>query len=203
MKDKELRSFTGSVEVRETPDGQKTITGYAAVFNSLSEDLGGFRERIAPGAFAKSLGETPVVALWSHRTDMVLGNTKSGTLTLEEDERGLLFKLAPSNTTWGKDATESVARGDVSGASFGFRVEKESWTGPDGEQGASGNIRTLEQIDLFEISPVAFPAYPDTAIAVRSLEAFKAASRQPAKPDNTLPRLRASLLRTRLDTFDA
>lgn len=164
----ERRAF-GSHELRaEEGDEGKILTGYAAVFNVLSVDLGGFREKIKPGAFKGSLADD-VRALWSHNDEIVLGRTKAGTLELAEDEVGLRFKLKLPNTTAGRDAFESVSRGDVTGVSFGFDTVRDEWA--QGEP----PIRTLVEARLWEISPTCFPAYPQTDVAVRSLSQWREA----------------------------
>ncbi|USK85721.1 HK97 family phage prohead protease [Peribacillus asahii] len=160
----ERRAFdlTG-VEVR-SDENKNIITGYAAEFDKLSVPLWGFREKIRKGAFQKSLETNTVKALWNHDTNLVLGSSKNGTLKLWEDDRGLRFELEPPNTTWGKDAMESIRRGDVDGVSFGFEVEKEEWDTTD----PNSTIRTLVEVQLHEISPTPFPAYPQTSVGVRS-----------------------------------
>ncbi|CAK0778950.1 conserved hypothetical protein [Gammaproteobacteria bacterium] len=153
------------LECRSEGDSGRKIGGYAALFNKLSEDLGGFREQIAPGAFGKSLKGREVVALWSHNPDLVLGRTSNETLVLEENARGLKFSLSLSDTSWGRDAWASIQRRDVKGMSFGFIVEKDSWDVDHKEEAA---IRTLHQVSLFEVSATAFPAYPQTSVDTRS-----------------------------------
>lgn len=144
-------------------DSSPKIIGYAAVFNKLSEDLGGFRELIAPGAFKKTIQEADVRALVDHDPSRILGRTKSGTLGLSEDETGLLAEIEPPNTTVGRDILESLKRGDVSGMSFGFRTIKDRWKTNNGQ-----NIRTLLEVALYDVSIVTYPAYPDTSVAMRS-----------------------------------
>lgn len=162
---KELR-YSPMTETRilKNDDGEPTkIEGYAAVFDEKSEDLGGFREVIRKGAFSKSLRNGDIRALWNHDTSHVLGRTKNGTLKLEEDETGLRYELEPPDTSWGRDALKAIERGDVDQNSFGFMPVADDWDIENNE-----NIRFLREIDLFEISPVAFPAYPQTAANVRS-----------------------------------
>lgn len=153
------------VETRATDDGKKVISGYAARFDSLSVPMWGFREKIRYGAFRESLKRNDVKALWNHNSDKVLGSTKAKTLTLAEDEKGLRFEIYPPDTTDGNNAYESIRRGDVSGVSFGFKVEKQEWD----ESDENNVIRTLVQVDLREISPTPFPAYQDTSASVRSV----------------------------------
>jgi HK97 family phage prohead protease len=153
----ETRVFTNEFEVREDGDGM-TLTGYAAKFNEPSEPLP-FIERIKPGAFKRSINSrNDVKLLWNHNTDMVLGSTRAGTLTLKEDEVGLRVTALLPDTSFGRDARVSIARGDVTGFSFGFTVPAggDSWS-------SDGSERTLKSIRLMEVSTgVAFPAYPST-----------------------------------------
>jgi hypothetical protein len=154
-----------AVELRaeQEEDGRPKISGYAAVFNSPSEDLGGFIEYIRPGAFRKTLKEGDQRALWNHDSNLVLGRRKAGTLALKEDEVGLQFTIYPPDTQAGRDALESIRRGDVDQMSFAFQVIREDWK-QEGEE----IMRGLNEVRLFEISPVTFPAYPQTSAFVRS-----------------------------------
>jgi len=163
----ETRVFTNDFEVRETADGM-TLTGYAARFNEPSEPLP-FLERIAPGAFKRSLrAKNDIKLLWNHDSSMVLGSTRSGTLRLSEDELGLRVEADLPDTQAGRDAKVLIQRGDVTGFSFGFTVP------PNGDSwNADGTERTLKSVRLLEVSTgVAFPAYPSTngTAQVRSLE---------------------------------
>jgi HK97 family phage prohead protease len=143
-------------------EGQSpVISGYAAVFNRPSEDLGGFVELIQPGAFAETIKTADIRALWQHDPAIVLGRTKNGTLRLEEDAVGLRIEIDAPDTQGGRDAVASIQRGDVDQMSFGFEVVREAW-----EQGAPVK-RTLVELKLFDVSPVTFPAYPQTSVAVR------------------------------------
>lgn len=158
------------MEVRSEEGKPTTLRGYAAVFDSLSVPLYGFREKIQKGAFAESLSKNNVKALWNHNSDFPLGSTNGGTLKLEEDERGLLFELELPDNSWGKDAAIAIQRKDVDGVSFGFSVKKDCWD----HSNPNSPIRTLEDVDLIEISPTPFPAYPATNVSARSIaEAFK------------------------------
>ena len=144
-------------EVREESDGMH-LTGYAARFNEPSEPLP-FTERIAPGAFKRSLrSRNDIKLLWNHDSSMVLGSTRAGTLTLSEDEQGLRVDAILPDTTAGRDARVLIQRGDVTGFSFGFTVPKggDTWN-------EDGTERTLKSVRLMEVSTgVAFPAYPST-----------------------------------------
>jgi HK97 family phage prohead protease len=157
------------VRVRRNADGARIIHGYAAVFNSWSVDLGGFIERIQPGAFSRVIsGRQDVRALVSHDTALVLGRTKSGTLRILEDERGLAFELDAPPGPIGEHYANAVERGDMDGMSFRFVAKKDAW-----DYDANPVQRELIDVDIDEISLVAYPAYPDTSAAIRSLEAHR------------------------------
>jgi uncharacterized protein len=161
---KEYRIFKGTIRAAKD---SKRIEGYAAVFNTVT-DLGSFREKIAPGAFSKAIADKQDVrALFNHNPDNVLGRTKSGTLTLEEDNTGLKFTVDPMpDTTIGQDVHQMILRGDVDQCSFGFVVNRESV-----EYDADGvATRTVQECDLFDVSPVTYPAYPTTSVQARSIE---------------------------------
>jgi len=163
-------------ELRAITDdkGLRHITGYAAVFNSLSDNLGGFREKIDKGAFKKSIKKDDVRALKNHNTDYVIARTKSGTLKLSEDERGLKIDALPPDAGWARDLMVSIERGDIDQMSFGFMTISDRWETKDKEE-----IRTLEEVQLFDVSPVAFPAYPDTAVGLRSLDEYQKTKNTP------------------------
>lgn len=173
----ELRAVDGEEE-----DGTPKIEGYAAVFNSLSVEMWGFRERIAPGAFTETLENDDIRSLWNHNSDFVLGRVKSGTLALEEDDEGLRFEVQPPDTQWGRDALTSVRRGDVDQASFMFRTLKHDWSIDENEQ----LIRTLLKVKLYEVSPVTFPAYPATQVSARGLELYGEKPEIPAEVQRAL-----------------
>lgn len=162
---KQDRRYIPNAELRvEQRDGESPkIVGYAAVFNSKSENLGGFREIIKPGAFKGSL-QNDVRALIDHESGKVLGRSKAGTLRMIEDEKGLKVEIDPPDTTIARDLMESMRRGDIDQMSFGFFVKTDNWRKDNGE-----TIRELEEVDLFDVSVVTFPAYPATSVHVRSL----------------------------------
>ena len=165
----EKRTNEVKFELRAVEGGDgMTFTGYAAVFNSPSEPLP-FIERIAPGAFKRSLkARNDIKLLWNHDTGSVLGSTRAGTLKLEEDNYGLRVTAVLPETTLGKDVRTLVQRGDVNAMSFGFSVPAngDSWN-------SDGTERTLRSVRIHEVSIVAFPAYSQTAgtASVRSFEA--------------------------------
>jgi uncharacterized protein len=143
----------------------KTLTGYAAVFNSEA-NLGSFSEVIRPGAFAKSLATgSNVRALYHHEGNALLGTTRSGTLKLQEDAHGLRFDLSLPATSHGNDLAILVERGDVAGCSFGFRVAD---GGDRWEQRGGQMVRELLTVDLEEVTLTADPAYADTTVAMRN-----------------------------------
>lgn len=176
MTELEKRGGNLGVETRASDD-KRTLHGYAAVFNSDTDIGGWWIERVAPGAFADTIGGD-IRALVDHDWGRIIGRTKSGTLRLTEDAKGLKVEVDVPNTSDGNDLWELVERGDVSGMSFGFRVTKQSW-----DETGDTPIRTIEAVELFEVSAVAFPAYDDTSIGKRDLEAARAEAEQ-ARPDN-------------------
>jgi HK97 family phage prohead protease len=165
MASRETRSFDADFEIREAGDGM-TFSGYAAKFNSRSENLGGFVETIMPGAFKRSLdSRNDVKLLVNHDSGRVLASTRSGTLRLTEDSVGLRVEADLPNTTDGRDMAELLRRQDLSSMSFGFSVIKDSWS-------QDGTERSLKSVRLFETSIVAFPAYQATEASVRSYDAL-------------------------------
>ena len=150
------------------------VTGYAAVFDSDSEDLGGFIEQIERGAFKEAIERSDVRALFNHDDNFILARTASGTLKLYEDERGLKYEFEAPKTTAGNDLLEMIKRGDISQSSFGFTVEEDDWSNRDGM--AFRKIKKVKR--LYDVSPVTFPAYPEASVAVRKLEQLKQAELQ-------------------------
>ena len=158
----ETRSMTAPITVDETAqvDGPPVFRGHAAVFDMESQDLGGFRETIARGAFRKAIGEAQdTVALFNHDPNLVLGRTTNNTLSLREDPRGLHAEFEAPDTTFARDIRELVRRGDVSQMSFAFTVAKDDW-----QERSDGSIvrRVLEVDRLHDVSLVTSPAYLQT-----------------------------------------
>jgi HK97 family phage prohead protease len=151
----------------ETRDGAATVagataSGFAVRYNAWTTIAGAFRERIAPGAFRKSLSDD-ILALWHHDYARVLGRTSAGTLRLDDRSDGLWFDLdLDARTPDGLTAAATVDRGDVRGCSFGFAVTEESWSDP----GAGLPERTIEEAVLFEVTLTAIPAYEQTTVAL-------------------------------------
>lgn len=170
----ETRNFDADFEIRAEGDGM-TFVGYAAKFNSRSENLGGFVETIERGAFSRSLrSRNDVKLLVNHDSGRVLASSRAKTLRLYEDQVGLRVEADLPNTTDGRDMAELLRRGDLNKMSFGFSVQKDSWNNEMTE-------RTLKSVRLFEVSIVAFPAYEETEAMVRSLD--KVAARAQVNAD--------------------
>lgn len=156
--------------------GMPVIEGYAALFNVRSEHLGFYFEEIRAGAFTRTLAEDDDVrALIDHESSRILGRTTANTLDLWEDDWGLGVRIHPPQTQLARDLVTSMRRGDIDQMSFAFagygkdgRV-KDTWTIDDNDD----EIRTLEEVKLYDVSIVTFPAYPDTTVAVRSRDAFR------------------------------
>lgn len=160
--------------IEAAQEESRMVTGYAAVFDSDSEDLGGFIEQIERGAFKEAIERSDVRALFNHDNNFILARTASGTLKLYEDERGLKYEFEAPKTTAGNDLLEMIKRGDISQSSFGFTVEEDDWSNRDGM--AFRKIKKVKR--LYDVSPVTFPAYPEASVAVRKLEQLKQAELQ-------------------------
>jgi HK97 family phage prohead protease len=157
----EVRTNSVDFEVRAEGDGM-TFTGYASVFNSPSQDLGGFIEYVAPGAFKRSLqSRNEVKLLWNHDAGEPLASLRGGSMQLVEDEVGLRVTATLPQTSRGKDVAELLRLKTIDSMSFGFNVIKDTWS-------RDGQTRTLDSVRLFEVSIVSFPAYEATTATVRS-----------------------------------
>lgn len=156
----QLERRAAELEVRAK--GRK-LEGYAAIFETRTR-IADFDELIARGAFADTLKSGDKLAMLDHDAGKVLARTRSGTLRLAEDTRGLHFEIDVPDTTLGRDLITMAERGDLGGASFGFNVKRDAW---------AGSLRTLHAVDLREISVVsAWPAYPQTSVSARSAAAL-------------------------------
>jgi len=162
----ERRTTTGDVELREE-DETLTAVGYASVWDRLSQNLGGFVERVLPGSFRSTLKQSDVRALYNHEPDHLLGRSGNGTLTMEEDDVGLRYSIALPKTQLGRDVAELLRRGDLVGSSIGFRVINggEYW----GETPDGYPLRSITEVSLRDLGPVTFPAFSDTSASLRSL----------------------------------
>lgn len=167
----ERRALVRPLDLRSASDGQ-TIAGYAAVFGAAAEIGGQFREIVAPGAFQGTIAGD-VRALIDHDSGRVIGRTTAGTLRLAEDDVGLAVEIDLPDTQDGRDLATLIARGDISGMSFGFIVTRQLW-----DETGDIPVRTIQAVDLREVSAVAFPAYDDTSLALRSLESARRERRQ-------------------------
>ena len=171
---REFRVFKHA-EIRAKKGGKPGIEGHAAVFNQLSEDLGWYREKIMPGAFSDHLKTDPDVrALFNHDPSIILGRTKSGTLRVKEDKQGLAFDCDMPDTQAARDLMTSIDRGDVDQCSFGFRVRSQKWSEEPDPADSSGKqkmiVREIHAAEVFDVSPVTYPAYPQTDVNARAAE---------------------------------
>lgn len=158
-----LRTAELRIDGKDSP----RITGYAARFNTWADIGGIFREQIRPGAFAKTIQEADIRALVNHDENYVLGRNKVKTLALREDDKGLAVEIDPPATTWANDLLVSMRRGDVSQMSFGFEVVRQ-------DADYSAGTRILEEVKLYDVSVVTFPAYNTTSAEVRAAFEVKA-----------------------------
>ncbi len=169
---------TPDIVVRAVDEGDDSagLKGRVTPFNVLSRDLGGFREKIAPGAFTDALKRSDVRGLFNHNPDHILARQSAGTLALEESDKGLEFDMDLPDTQLARDLVENVRAKNITGNSFSFVVEKDEWDYSDKKMA----IRTVVEVrELFDVGPVTFPAYDrGTKVSARSLELAQAA------PDN-------------------
>ncbi len=184
MSDVERRALAG-IELR-AQDGEPTkIVGYAAVFNTPSEPIYGlFREVVLPGAFDRAIREKQDVrGLLDHDPARIIARTKSGTMKLSVDEKGLLAEMTvdPDDPDAAM-AVRRIERGDLDGMSFAFRVVTDQWHTAGGDE-----IRELVDVDLLDVSVVAFPAYPATSVSVRAQEEAKSRREPPAPTPAGVP----------------
>lgn len=166
----EFRRGVQFLELRAEGDGEsRTLTGYAAIFDSETVIGDWFREVIRPGAFTKTLQESDQVALFDHNSGMPLGRKSRGTLKLEENDKGLRVEVIPPANSWGDDVYEAVKRGDVQGMSFAFETVKERWDEDATRKEGKLPLREILEARLFEVSFVTFPAYEATEAEARSV----------------------------------
>ena len=173
---KEQREF----RMENAEQNGNTIRGYAAVYNSDSEWMGGFYEQIEAGAFDNVMNDD-VRAYFNHDENLLLGRVSSGTLRIGTDARGLFYEVDLPNTTYANDLTELMKRGDVNQSSFAFLIEKDRW-----EQRNGSTYRIIEKVSrLLDVSPVAQPAYPSATseLKKRDLESETKAEVETASED--------------------
>lgn len=166
MAERETRVVVADLEARAgATAGERTLTGYAALYNSETRIGNWFREVIEPGAFRSAIArKDDVRALFNHDSNYVLGRTTAGTLRLEDDERGLKYTVTLPDTQAGRDLWTSVQRGDVSQSSFAFTVDAEEWR----DMKDPMPLRVVKDVHLFDVSPVTYPAYDETSVSARS-----------------------------------
>lgn len=185
MKNKEIRFFkTDEFRAVKKDDGTTVLEGYSAVFDRESDNLGWgdweVREIIKPGAFTEALKKSDCRALFNHNSNFVLGRESAKTLKIIQDDKGLRSIINLPDTSVGRDLAVSVERGDIREQSFGFTVIKDQW---EEDKVNKKTTRTILEVgELYDISPVTYPAYPDTTIAKRSLEEFRAATSANTEP---------------------
>ena len=164
---KEIRTFNvQDLELRQEGD-DNVVVGYGSVFNTLSNELGGFREIISEGAFDGRLNDD--VRFLINHDGLPLARTTNGTLRLSTDERGLKYEAKVANTSLGRDLIELMRNGTINQSSFAFVVEDDSWEMRDGI-----NVRTINKVSrLYDVSAVTYPAYEEASVALRSMEEWK------------------------------
>ncbi len=170
--ERRLVPFTG-FELRADGAGVPELVGYASVFNQETVIVGWWdewREEVAPGAFAKTIQEADIRALFNHDPNIVLGRNKAGTLDLSEDDHGLLTVIRPPDNEWGRPVLDAVRRGDVTGMSISFRVIKDETTRPPKGSDELPK-RTIKEAQLFDVAPVTYPAFEQTEISARAIPA--------------------------------
>ena len=159
-----------TTEPGEGKQESRTVEGYAALFGVTANIGGWFDERIEPGAFSAALERSDIRALFNHDPNYILARSKSGTLEVKEDKKGLFYRFDVPDTTFGNDFLKMLRRGDISQSSFAFTVKKQVW-----EEERSGEeikyTRVIEEVDeIYDVSPVTYPAYSETTVSARSIK---------------------------------
>jgi len=171
--EKRLFNIENRFETKE--DGQEVVVGYGSIFNSRSENLGGFYEYISPTAISQeTIAKSDVRALINHDANLVLARSTTGTLDLSIDEKGLRYEFSIPETSYGKDLAINMKNGNINQSSFAFTVGSDEWS-TDNE---GNDVRTITSIDkLYDVSPVTYPAYSqadsDLVVAQRGLAMYK------------------------------
>lgn len=164
------RRIHAGIEVRAATDSEPArLVGWPILYDTLSVDLGGFREKISPGAFAGTLNGDVRAAVEHEGGIAVIGRTTNGTLELRDSEKGIEAVIYPPDTQMGRDVVTLVTRGDLDSMSFKFRVIDDKW-----ERRGEEDIRTLLAAELLDVAIVDMAAYPDTTVAARALEEWQA-----------------------------
>ena len=195
---REQRILVRGVETRTTgSDGPTEIAGYAALFETPATIAGQFVEVIERGAFDDTLADD-VRVLFNHDPSLLLGRTASGTASISVDHDGLRYRVTPPDTGPGRDVLALVARGDVDGSSFGFRVISDHWS--PGVEPGDLPVRHVERVALLDVSPVTQPAYAETTAEARS-SAARCAGPSPRRVDEAnLAARRAVWARNRMES---
>lgn len=167
----ERRVFLSEVETRTAGEGRRIIVGYAYKFNERSQNLGGFREQILPGAGKDSIGSDDIRALTNHDANLILGRNRAGTLRMAEDSTGLEYEIdADERQSYVSDLLISLERGDVNQSSFGFMVNRdgEKWSMDEDDT----PLRSVSSMRLFDVSPVTYPAYlnSESSVSQRAID---------------------------------
>jgi HK97 family phage prohead protease len=168
----QFREIADDLEQNPSPGEAKsqnrTVEGYAALFNSTTTIGGWFDEVIEPGAFTEALKTSDIRALFNHDPNYILARSTSGTLEVTEDNKGLFYRFNVPDTNFGNDFLEMLRRGDVSQSSFAFTVQKQRWE--EEKMGDESKYkRVIEQVEqIYDVSPVTYPAYPETTVSARS-----------------------------------
>jgi HK97 family phage prohead protease len=171
----EVRSTGRPVEVRADGDDDLGITGYGSLYN-VRATIGfffQFDEEVAPGAWDATIDGGDQRCMFNHDANWLLGRTTAGSLRLSSDDTGLLYDcdINPDDTN-ARSVHAKVARGDVSGSSVFFRVIREEWTEPTDDNGLERPVRRILEAELFETGPVVFPAFEDTTVGARCMDAL-------------------------------
>jgi len=196
VENKEKRSLTLVPEIRakNSEDEPSKIVGYAVKWGQRSNTIGyyyKFEERFEKGAFFDAINGD-VIAAWNHDWNEILGRSTSGTLLLEEDDIGLRYEI--TMPSWADKYVETVQRGDVTGSSFTFVPEVEEW-----DETNEIALRTIKKAKLYEVSPVIFPAYPQSEAGVRSMEDVFEAFQRSRNPSNDDFSKKINLMRKKLN----
>lgn len=171
---REQRFLTSTVGLAARAEGDDTspiIEGHGALFNEETVIYGYFRERILPGAFKDSIAQDDIRVAFNHSANAILGRTSAKTAKVEEDEKGLKYTATPPDTQAGRDTVTSIKRGDITGSSFQFEIENpddEEWDYSQTKQGKLP-LRTIKRARLYEVGPVAWPAYEHTTVSARAI----------------------------------
>jgi len=185
------------VELRAS--GGMTIVGRPAMYNSLSKDLGGFREVLLPGCFDQSLDDPEIYCAWNHDNSQILGRISAGTLQLDSDSVGLTMRCELPNSPLGQNVYQSIKRGDVSKMSFGMFVGEDSWDIATDERGQRYERRSVKRARIFECSPVTSPAYDSSSVSARSLFPDGPIERSKPSPVTEVSDRDLALMRARLE----